>query len=377
MMFVSLVALLAVNVFQSVESQELEPWRDGRATFYGHEHWLWSIHEGSCEFGYLCANENTGWDVTALPDAHKDYAGSCGRCYEVKCHGVMFMDSFKNQLDRSNVCNDGESSVVVRVVDTCPCNDVKSQFSNQRWCCGDMDHLDLSIWAFEKLADPKWGVIGLKYREVPCDHKPEKQAPAPVTPFPGMPVPEGVTCTGDDQQAVAQNVIVTVSGSVYANGIQEYWQFVNQAAEVYEYPEAGVKGGSAVCGRIFPGGAVSFLGPKNIFDKKTSLEFWIKGAQEGVIPAIDVNLGGEAGMCTAVSIADLNPSGTGTETSSNYVRYNVFMGLFDQMAPTVVTAFAQFDGCGEMSQQELRTISFINNQPQEQMLCLDEVQLLG
>lgn len=26
---------------------------------------------------------------------------------------------------------------------------------------GDMDHFDISVWAFEKLADLKWGVIAL------------------------------------------------------------------------------------------------------------------------------------------------------------------------------------------------------------------------
>jgi len=35
----------------------------------------------------------------------------------------------------------------------------------QRWCCNDMDHFDVSVWAFEKLADKKWGVIGLRYRQ--------------------------------------------------------------------------------------------------------------------------------------------------------------------------------------------------------------------
>ena len=33
-------------------------------------------------------------------------------------------------------------------------------YSNKRWCCNDMDHFDVSVWAFEKLADKKWGVIG-------------------------------------------------------------------------------------------------------------------------------------------------------------------------------------------------------------------------
>jgi hypothetical protein len=33
-------------------------------------------------------------------------------------------------------------------------------------CCGDVDHFDLSTWAFEKMAANKWGVIGIWYREV-------------------------------------------------------------------------------------------------------------------------------------------------------------------------------------------------------------------
>jgi hypothetical protein len=35
---------------------------------------------------------------------------------------------------------------------------------------------DLSLWAFEKLADPKLGVIALSWRDVPCWHKPSKRA---------------------------------------------------------------------------------------------------------------------------------------------------------------------------------------------------------
>lgn len=40
-----------------------------------------------------------------------------------------------------------------------------NEYSNKRWCCGDMDHFDVSVWAFEKLADQKWGVIGIKCRQ--------------------------------------------------------------------------------------------------------------------------------------------------------------------------------------------------------------------
>ena len=44
--------------------------------------------------------------------------------------------------------------------------------------------VDLSVWAFERLADKKWGVIGIKWREVPCDANPEKLAPRPANPTP-------------------------------------------------------------------------------------------------------------------------------------------------------------------------------------------------
>ena len=50
----------------------------------------------------------------------------------------------------------------------CPCYYPGNYASNKRWCCGDMYHLDLSVWAFEKLAQTKWGVIGVEWRDVPC-----------------------------------------------------------------------------------------------------------------------------------------------------------------------------------------------------------------
>lgn len=80
--------------------------------------------------------------------------------------------------------------MVIKIVDSCPCEYPDNQYSNKRWCCGDMDHFDLSVWAFEKLADRRWGVIGLEYRRVPCDFKPEDDgghmaAPSP-DPTPGI-----------------------------------------------------------------------------------------------------------------------------------------------------------------------------------------------
>eukprot|EP01023_Acetabularia_acetabulum_P047060 TRINITY_DN4933_c0_g2_i3.p1 TRINITY_DN4933_c0_g2~~TRINITY_DN4933_c0_g2_i3.p1 ORF type:complete len:276 (+),score=50.75 TRINITY_DN4933_c0_g2_i3:125-952(+) len=169
-------------------------WYTGRATYYGDEYWLWNIHEGSCGYYYLCPEEGTGWDITALPDVHWDFYGSCGRCYEVKCNPSSFTDNYGQKLDRSHQCYDSAVSVVVTVTDTCPCNYATNSYSNKRWCCGDMDHLDLSVWAFEKLAEKRWGVIGLQYREVPCSFQPAKVAPEVADPTPPSPIPSGTSC---------------------------------------------------------------------------------------------------------------------------------------------------------------------------------------
>jgi hypothetical protein len=44
---------------------------------------------------------------------------------------------------------------VVMITDTCPCYYPDNYASNKRWCCGDMYHLDLSVWAFEKVCEPQ------------------------------------------------------------------------------------------------------------------------------------------------------------------------------------------------------------------------------
>jgi len=146
-------------------------------------------------FGYLDQNRATGWDIVAISDRAGDYQGSCGKCKEVKCKNFTFKDGYGQQLDRSKVCYDESASVVVMVTDTCPCHYPNNAHSNKRWCCMDMYHLDLSVWAFEKLADTKWGVIGTQWRDVPCWQKPTKPATLPSwkQPSPGQ-TPQQAGC---------------------------------------------------------------------------------------------------------------------------------------------------------------------------------------
>lgn len=77
-MLVATSILLACLASVHAQLAEPGPWRVGRATSYGNEPWLWSIHEGSCGYGYIWPDEPLGWDVAAMPDVHPDYPGSCG-----------------------------------------------------------------------------------------------------------------------------------------------------------------------------------------------------------------------------------------------------------------------------------------------------------
>jgi hypothetical protein len=154
-------------------------WRTGRATHYGGPSDPWSIMDGGCHYGFLDPKKATGWDVAAISDVAYDYKDSCGRCYEVRCKPMDFKDNYGEYMQRSSVCYDSSASVIVQVTDVCPCHYPANYYSNKRWCCGDMYHFDLSDWAFEKLTDMKWGVIGIEYRPVPCNHEPAKRAYLP------------------------------------------------------------------------------------------------------------------------------------------------------------------------------------------------------
>ena len=57
----TLLCLLAAPL--ALAASSITQWRSGRATYYGNEPWLWSIHEGSCGYGYLFKDEPLGWDV--------------------------------------------------------------------------------------------------------------------------------------------------------------------------------------------------------------------------------------------------------------------------------------------------------------------------
>eukprot|EP01025_Chloroclados_australasicus_P018455 TRINITY_DN196_c0_g1_i5.p1 TRINITY_DN196_c0_g1~~TRINITY_DN196_c0_g1_i5.p1 ORF type:complete len:418 (-),score=51.86 TRINITY_DN196_c0_g1_i5:3505-4758(-) len=400
-------------------------WKQGRGTFYGNEFWLWNIHEGSCGYGYLCPEEGTGWDIAALPDAHWGYLGSCGRCYEVKCLPSTFIDNYGESLDRSGVCYDPEASVVVTITDTCPCNYASNWYSNQRWCCGDMDHLDLSVWAFEKFADTKWGVIGLQYQEVPCDHKPWKVAPAPENIFDPAPIPDGTVCpkgnfplTEDWQYVQKQYRNLYANKGMYFSNQDaitwdEYMNWFNgvrdtkhgQDSQVQvQYPEykptedilfddsvmwnwktsvihtelmqragQGLKGTNSICGAVASGGVFDMTGPAGALTGKTSLEIWVKN--DYGTPDIDVNVGGPSGFCAPIRLTDLYTSGS----MDGFSRYDIYLGLFDPPRDSSMLSAKPevFNGCLGLSSEQITTVRVRNNRLFEQEVCMDDIKLLG
>ncbi|KXZ56404.1 hypothetical protein GPECTOR_1g36 [Gonium pectorale] len=196
-------ALLLASALLTASIANAEPWRVGRATWFdvGPD-----MSTANCHYNW----SPTGRNVGAWPDVQDGFSSSCGKCYEVKCRNMDLQDGYGATLSRSNACYDESKSVIITIVDACPkCYEVKcrnmdlqdgygatlsrsnacydesksviitivdacpcrypnNQYSNKRWCCGDMDHLDISQEVFEQLADLNKGVIGLSYREVDC-----------------------------------------------------------------------------------------------------------------------------------------------------------------------------------------------------------------
>merc|ERR1712129_277604 len=171
-MFVAMISTIPTSVDGYTG---LSSWQTGRATFYGDNDGD-SIDRGSCGNGRI-----PDWEkglVAAVTDSHPGMWGGatnnigCGQCFEVKCKDGQTRGKWWSKLGKDSPChkyNKGKS-IIVKITDTCKCYYLPKQASNERWCCGDVPHFDLSAWAYDKIAERKWGVIDIDYRRVKCDH---------------------------------------------------------------------------------------------------------------------------------------------------------------------------------------------------------------
>lgn len=363
-------------------------WRTGRSTFYGGPTDSWSIHSGACNYGYLYGSDPLGWNVAAMNDGNPLYEDSCGKCVEVKCDPRWITDNYGGSYDRTAACFNPAASVIVRITDDCPCTYPANAYSNKRWCCDDVEHLDMSIWAFEKLALTKWGVIGLQYRGVPCNYLPTLSAPRISNATPGIQPPNGNIQLTRDWPDMSTNRADSLF--LYKNGYQNGFGDASWTANIQSYPASSNKGmhnGAGLCANILPNGALGLKGPSGAFNGRVGLQFFVYVGQTGYNgggvskPNIRINLSGARGGCSPVRIYDIQPiyfePATIPYSSDYFWGWQVYFPAFAGAAPgNIINNPASFNGCGGNGAQDLTTVTFRNDGNSAQWVCLDHIELI-
>lgn len=360
-------------------------WRSARSTFYGGPTDGWSIHSGACGFGYLYSDDPLGWNVAAMNDGNPLYEDSCGRCVEVKCDPRWISDNYGASYDRTSACINSTYSVVVRITDDCPCTYPPNAYSNKRWCCNDVEHLDMSIWAFEKLAPTKWGVIGLQYRAVPCSFSASSPAPEISNPTIGVPQPTDNRRLTRDWPDMSSNRADSLM--LYQNDYQNAVTDASWSSDTQSYPYKGLQGGAGLCATILPGGALALRAPPRSFVGRVGLQFFVYVGQtgysgsSGVKPNININLSGAKGGCSPVRIYDIQPiyfAPASIPSSSDYFwGWQVYFPAFSGgQAGVIINNPVSFTGCGGNGAEDLDTVSFRNDGSSAQWVCIDHVQLI-
>ncbi|KAI8470025.1 MAG: hypothetical protein J3K34DRAFT_521703 [Monoraphidium minutum] len=244
------------------------------------------LEQGSCGFtnsdGSLPFPRGT---VAAAADTNSDYAGSCNRCYGVRCTsgivlandgrplnwseaGAFYLTSVSRTLPDTSgrlwpgndveelglvntQCWDESREQIIRVIDTCPCRQVLpdgapgvapgGEVRRQEVCCGGpagITHFDISFYGFEQLAHPLYGqqarrcfAIGmLEYRPVDCTT--------------GLPVPPSYV----DRTAI------------YRDGARDGWAWFVYSGSYFQHavPGASPSGDAATCVELTAGGGLTF-----------------------------------------------------------------------------------------------------------------------
>lgn len=355
-------------------------WRVGRATYYGGPWDGASIHKGACNFGYLYKDEPHGWDVTAMNDGNPMYDDSCGQCVEVMCDPRWIPDNYGASLDRTSACTDSKTSLVVRITDVCPCTYAANSYSNRRWCCNDVEHLDLSIWAFEKLASETEGVIGLKYRAVPCSHTPTQPSHSIEHPTPGVDTPRGDVRKIRDWPDMSSNRADPLC--VYRNGFENGFGDASWAASAQSTSHKGLLNGDGLCASISQGGALAVSAPSGPFTGRVGVKFFLYVGQDGRKPDINVGLSGPKGGCSSVRIYDVQPMyfvPASIPYSSDYFWgwQMYFPDFASGPSDSLINDPNCFKGCGGNGPYDLNTVTFRNDVSMTaQWLCVDHIEII-
>jgi len=146
MWFFSCLAFILLSQVSVQCATPLGPWKPGRSTYYT------GIDDGACGYENISLNTFPYRNIAAPDQAFYANSDACGNCYEIQCINSSYL---------ANACY--TPTVVIQVTDECPCPE------NQQYCCGDVDHFDLSPEAFGVIANTVAGVINTQYRQVTCD----------------------------------------------------------------------------------------------------------------------------------------------------------------------------------------------------------------
>lgn len=391
--------------------QPIGTWRRGRTSWYGTPDWVDPFVAGrgggKAAFGILewggCGYTNGDGtmpvpkeEATAYSDDNEDWGGSCGRCYEVRCvdgpvlgtsnnpiglEHLFYFPKYANVTDEMGRAFPGnptesqnyytvkcwdKNTVVVKVVDLCPCYycPTGQPCRYQESCCNKrLNHpksgqhnFDLSFWAFEKLAHPSYGIMMIDFRPVDCaTHE-------PVSYIPGE-----------------------ISRTLYSDMVGTGWAWF-----AYKTPPEdknnfqvtaggqGLGGGNAACAEVEAGGAQSFwsrgAGVKNFepFSGVNTISFWIRDVNNpGSTPNIRMVVSGDHTLPTNA------PPGTlKDEPPTNYCKSEVYLRS-RSASQTGEGGWLKFDipfadfGCDAAVMNKLDFLT-----QERTRFCMDEVKLL-
>lgn len=274
--------------------------------------------------------------------------------------------------------------------------------SNNRWCrCQNLPHFDISTESFTRLADLKWGVIGMQWRQVECDYKPAKPAPVRDNTMYASPLPAAsknlhrtqVDWTGlkaswvavedyqdlNPQQVNPPNIYSTAAGDLLPG-----WQMYNvQSGNAMPASESAptvpvTKGrggtGTPKCVYAGSGQGLGFYSTVVNAANTTLLQFWV---YSGNITSFDAavtvgNYANSSGTCPYTSLDVVQP----ITQDAGWISYSVFVPSLqstDTCSASSDLDSKLFVGCEGRPADEIDAVYFLNTRPDPQWMCLDDV----